>query len=392
MAILDRPMFQRRPTKDELRRYGLPAFANGGVVKMRNGGSLGMGPGQSLAMFGDINYASVPRPKTAEELLEEDYGKLGKFVAGERAITAREEEEKQQERLMIEQVKSDKERVEKDKADREAMALLRKDKKDNTTVVTDTDDPFEEDKSVSDERTEMGRLQEIIKERSALYKKLLGDPKEQLKQQGFLQLAQFGLNLAAARGGNLAEKIAKSATDPLQTFAALARDASKDERAIELAAIESGEAQILKEIENQGDLSNIGKSVRDIARIKGIDLNKAYVEYEALLKDEDLKSDFDMFVEAQGSLQFENDLEAAKTSARIPLSKLESFSPYITEEGIDKKAVNELYMRGKVFRGTNEQGDIVAIIPKESALKDKNKKFLDENDFTELDTIKVFKF
>ena len=49
-------------------------------------------------------------------------------------------------------------------------------------------------------------------------------------------------------------------------------------------------------------------------------------------------------------------------------------------------------MRGKVFRGTNEQGDIVAIIPKESALKDKNKKFLDENDFTELDTIKVFKF
>ena len=100
MAILDRPMFQRRPTKDELRRYGLPAFANGGVVKMRNGGSLGMGPGQSLAMFGDINYASVPRPKTAEELLEEDYGKLGKFVAGERAITAREEEEKQQERLL----------------------------------------------------------------------------------------------------------------------------------------------------------------------------------------------------------------------------------------------------------------------------------------------------
>ena len=33
MAILDRPMFQRRLTKDQLRAYGVPAFANGGVVQ-----------------------------------------------------------------------------------------------------------------------------------------------------------------------------------------------------------------------------------------------------------------------------------------------------------------------------------------------------------------------
>ena len=34
MAILDRPLFQRRPTKDELRGYGIPAFANGGAVDL----------------------------------------------------------------------------------------------------------------------------------------------------------------------------------------------------------------------------------------------------------------------------------------------------------------------------------------------------------------------
>ena len=33
MAILDRPLFQRRPTTNQLRGYGLPAFANGGIVK-----------------------------------------------------------------------------------------------------------------------------------------------------------------------------------------------------------------------------------------------------------------------------------------------------------------------------------------------------------------------
>ena len=38
MAILDRPLFQRRPTRDELMAYGLPAFANGGIVYMQKGG------------------------------------------------------------------------------------------------------------------------------------------------------------------------------------------------------------------------------------------------------------------------------------------------------------------------------------------------------------------
>ena len=41
MAILDRPLFQRRPTKDELMAYGLPAFANGGIVyKFADGGKV----------------------------------------------------------------------------------------------------------------------------------------------------------------------------------------------------------------------------------------------------------------------------------------------------------------------------------------------------------------
>ena len=42
MAILDRPLFQRRLTKDQLRAYGIPAFANGGVVqKFAPGGEVG---------------------------------------------------------------------------------------------------------------------------------------------------------------------------------------------------------------------------------------------------------------------------------------------------------------------------------------------------------------
>ena len=41
MAILDRPLFQRRPTREELMAYGLPAFANGGIVyKFADGGKV----------------------------------------------------------------------------------------------------------------------------------------------------------------------------------------------------------------------------------------------------------------------------------------------------------------------------------------------------------------
>ena len=49
-----------------------------------------------------------------------------------------------------------------------------------------------------------------------------------IKRQGFLQLAQFGLNLASAQGSNFLDKVAKSAKDPLNAFAELGRKAYED--------------------------------------------------------------------------------------------------------------------------------------------------------------------
>ena len=279
MAILDRPLFQRRPTKDELRRYGLPAFANGGIV--------GMGPGQSLAMIGDTRYAGVPRVKTAEELLREDYGSLGKFVAGEKAMAAREKEARQQEQLLIEQAKFDKERAEKEKADREAMALLReqekkkeddkkKDTKKTEEEVIDKTTPKigEEEEKISD----LDALKKKYLEKSELYKELLGNPEEMNRRQGFLQLAQFGLNLASAQGSNFLDKVAKSAQDPLNAFAELGRKAYEDERAVNLLALEATEqdiaaereAELEKELQTLKNLSDsdLTSFQKDLATIK----------------------------------------------------------------------------------------------------------------------------
>ena len=71
------------------------------------------------------------------------------------------------------------------------------------------------------------------------------------KREGFLQLAQFGLNLASAQGSNFLDKVAKSAKDPLNAFAELGRKAYEDERAVNLLALEATEKDISAEQESE---------------------------------------------------------------------------------------------------------------------------------------------
>ena len=262
MAILDRPLFKKRLSKDQLRQYGIPAFANGGIV--------GMGPGQSRAMTGGTMLASVPRVKTADELMEERYGSAQKFLMGQFFKDKALEDEKEAERLLIKAAADEKERLEKLKADAEAMRIVREknkeqEKKNEEDVPKPEGDLTDPDDAGDKERAKLQSLEELVKEKSAIYKNLIGDPKEMLRQQGFLQLAQFGLNLASAKGGNFAEKIANSAKDPLQTFAALGQQAMKDERAIDLLAIESAEADIArdKKFQQEQVLKNFDKDTID---------------------------------------------------------------------------------------------------------------------------------
>jgi hypothetical protein len=126
---------------------------------------------------------------------------------------------------------------------------------DNTGAKTTSSDTLaktaDQDPEVAELDT-VSRLQQLVKERSELYKQILGDPTKQMASQGFLQLAQFGLNLAAAQGSNFADKVAKSAKDPLTAFAKLAQDAQNDEKGIQLAALKSAEDLLQIETANAG--------------------------------------------------------------------------------------------------------------------------------------------
>jgi len=284
MAILDRPLFQRRPTKDQLRMYGLPAFANGGIVqRFSNGDEVTKLKAGEIEVISEdivtkdngdivrvrrirqIGPRGLPIERTVEEVIEpatltQDSSKnprtpqkdKNKTVGGQSNLRLASEMEEGAENLAktartSEEIVEDVEKKKKEELDNSGL---------NNT------DP---------ERDKLSELEALVRERSELYKKILGDPKEGLKQQGLLQVAQFGLNLASARGGNFAEKIANSAKDPLQAFAALGREALKDERAIEMLAIKGAEDEMAR----TQKVGNFGQLVQDLMNTQGLDRKEA---------------------------------------------------------------------------------------------------------------------
>ena len=281
MAILDRPLFQRRPTTDQLRMYGLPAFANGGVVqRFQNGGQAGdIIKTEFIERDGDIIKRTTKLVKQARtgKLIERVFEEV--VEPGTQTQVSKNPRDPQKDKKDTKV--PDKSPIRLATEMEQGAEKLAESARTSEAIVSDTVDRRQEELADSgfaasgDERNKLTELENLVKERSELYKRILGDPKEGLKQQGLLQLAQFGLNLASARGGNFAEKIAKSAKDPLQTFAALGRESLKDERAIEMLAIKGAEDELARTQKT----GTFGQLVQDIMKANPkMDLEEAYAK------------------------------------------------------------------------------------------------------------------
>ncbi len=347
MAILDRPMFQRPLTKDQLRQYGIPAFANGGIVvqKFANGREvtkpinvkekfdtattemLDEGAKQEAIQQGRF-FSPVSSLEDKIANLERKINlkkKNGQDTTAEEAELAQLKSQLAEEKVKKAEATADSTPVPKDLTDalktgdteKVKETLLTQEGPGQDIEITKKTESITDDLGTA-EKERLSDLEALVKERSELYKKILGDPREGLKQQGLLQLAQFGLNLASARGGNLAEKIAKSAKDPLQAFAALGRESMKDERAIEMLAIKGAET----ELGRQQKTGTFGQLINDImSNNPGMGRDEAYKKALEIstaksgktiveLKAETEKLYFDAFV-AEG-----DDVEEARRKAK----------------------------------------------------------------------------
>lgn len=293
--ILNRPMFQRPLTREQLSQYGIQAFANGGIVvqkfaKGKLAEKLKLATDEELTQLGierDPNYEYYikdgklfrqlkkdPTETSPEDLMTPE-GKPDVYVGGSPMRPFTKEEEKGtpiDEEIGKERVPENIKKAKTPEELRKAL-LIQPSAPGTSKAIKDKITSLQSD--IGDEqREQLSELENLVKERSALYKQILGDPKEALKQQGFLQLAQFGLNLASAQGGNLAQKLAKSAQDPLQAFAALGREAMQDERAIDMLAIKGAE----EEIARKQKPGTFGQLVQDLVNTKGLSPEKAAEE------------------------------------------------------------------------------------------------------------------
>jgi|TARA_Y100000114_G_scaffold156892_1_gene185846 hypothetical protein len=94
-----------------------------------------------------------------------------------------------------------------------------------------------------------GKLDDYIKQNMSVFDKYLGDTKGRSKAAVYNAMVQFGLGLASARGGNLADKIARSAREPLAEFAKVGTALADRADKIKMAAVEQGLKQQQQERE-----------------------------------------------------------------------------------------------------------------------------------------------
>ena len=210
--------------------------------------------------------------------------------------------------------------------------------------------------------TEVDKLKKRFLDKSKLYKEILGDSEKMRKEQGFLQLAQFGLNLASAQGANFLYKVAKSAKDPLNAFAELGRKAFEDERAVELLALEATESDIAKEKQAQVD--------KELAAIKAA----------GQADDSDLSVFQDVFGVEDGKVAYLNFLQGRYGDTRqdqvFQLTNTLLANPqYQGEGGQDKAAKDAEAVVEKIYGGAEKDtggGDQDEVKPPltEDAIKD----------------------
>lgn len=121
-----------------------------------------------------------------------------------------------------------------------------KPKKKTDSVITDFD-----------KKLKKGDLDSLIAEKIDVFEKYLGkDTEKRKKGAGYNAMIEFGLNLASARGGNLVDKISRSAKDPMAKFASVGEKILERAEKIKMAGVEAGikasEREADREITKEG--------------------------------------------------------------------------------------------------------------------------------------------
>ena len=115
-------------------------------------------------------------------------------------------------------------------------------------------------------------LMRAYKEYAPIFEKELGVSPEDTKKQLWMQLAKFGTGLMAQPGGDLVGAVGKAAEKPLEGAGEVVKEVSTAKRQAKLLALQTAI--------REGEPGQIGKAVKDIAKIYNVSQEEAAAIYE----------------------------------------------------------------------------------------------------------------
>ena len=154
--------------------------------------------------------------------------------------------------------------------------------------------------------------QEVIKSYMDMFSEAMGESKEDISRQRYLELAKFGANLLGQPGGDLLGSVGRAAVPSIQGLAQGQADRSAANREIKLAALKTAIAQM--------DDPTADK-IRTLARMSGV----SEKEVAKLMLDSDGGSDFELEIKAlEGSVGAEAAFKIAEqiSDAGLKLSQV----------------------------------------------------------------------
>ena len=154
--------------------------------------------------------------------------------------------------------------------------------------------------------------QELIKSYMDMFSEAMGESKEDVSRQRYLELAKFGANLLGQPGGDLVGSIGRAAAPSIQGLAEGAARKSAGDREIKLAGLKTAIAQM--------DDPTADK-IKTLARMSGLEEK----DVAKLMLDTDDGSNFELEIKAlEGSVGAENAFKIAEqiSDAGLKLSQV----------------------------------------------------------------------
>jgi len=154
--------------------------------------------------------------------------------------------------------------------------------------------------------------QELIKSYMDMFSEAMGESKEDVSRQRYLELAKFGANLLGQPGGDLIGSVGRAAAPSIQGLAEGAARKSAGDREIKLAGLKTAIAQM--------DDPTADK-IKTLARMAGLEEK----DVAKMMLDTDDGSDFELEIKAlEGSVGAENAFKIAEqiSDAGLKLSQV----------------------------------------------------------------------